>query len=254
MYAHIECLGMIYQAEPIPLSTVSSLPSSPIVHTTSSTTAPLEQLTITFTSPYYLTPQGLKKLQILEAELIRLARVRHASLCALLAIKLGVPQATWGSYPRLQDLDSGRGRNKSGDVSPRLVLLMEGRPRITLEDVMEECERMKEERARDYLVQILNALKAVHAGDLVHRGVFCFCLERSPYLFCVYRCLASFHRPWTEDIVPWSRIISAVYVVHFQADQAVQNWLLCPTCGSQSFKPIRRPTQCIGSLAQSPHD
>lgn len=178
LYAHAECLATIYQAEPIPLFSTSALVSSPPAPSApfTNSTPPLEQLTITFTSPYYLTPQGLKKLQTLDAELTRLARIRHPNLCALLAVKLSVPQPAWESPPRLRSRDQDIGRLKSGKTGPKLVLLMEGRPKVTLEDVMEECDRMREDRARECLVQILSALKAVHAGDLVHRGRFFFFL------------------------------------------------------------------------------
>ncbi|KAF5357565.1 hypothetical protein D9757_013020 [Collybiopsis confluens] len=43
--------------------------------------------------------------------------------------------------------------------------------RLTLQDVLQDCDSLREERATDYLVQILAGLNAIHAEGLVHRGI-----------------------------------------------------------------------------------
>lgn len=54
--------------------------------------------------------------------------------------------------------------------------MCEGRPRVTLDDVLEDTECLREERASEYLSQILSALNAVHSADLVHRGLTSRCI------------------------------------------------------------------------------
>ncbi|PFH46932.1 hypothetical protein AMATHDRAFT_7250 [Amanita thiersii Skay4041] len=131
----IEGLGTVYLAEPL------SDEIHPVV--------PLELLVVTFDTHYYTTSQGRKKLKQVETEIQRLTSIRHPNLLSVFAVKLYLPHS-------------------SG--APRLVVLSEQAPPLTLYDVLQDCESVKEERASDYLGQILAALNAVHAGDLVHRG------------------------------------------------------------------------------------
>ena len=68
-----ECLGTVYQADPVCEEPLTSLP--------------MELLTITLVSHYYTTNQGLKKLKQVESELQRLASIRPPNLLAVLAAK-----------------------------------------------------------------------------------------------------------------------------------------------------------------------
>ncbi|KAF8421714.1 kinase-like domain-containing protein [Boletus edulis BED1] len=51
---------------------------------------------------------------------------------------------------------------------------------LTLQDVLEDCDSLREDRAAircvDYLAQILSALNAVHSSDLVHQGLDTTCI------------------------------------------------------------------------------
>lgn len=114
------------------------------------------------------TDLGRKKLQTVETEIQRLASIRHQNLLAVLAVKLTTP---------------------STNGSLRLVILSEKRPTVTLDDVLEDCDWLREDRAsvshastlffrscvtnivQDYLLQIISALHAAHANDIVHRGL-----------------------------------------------------------------------------------
>lgn len=140
-----ECLGTMYQAEPMCEDASKALP--------------LELLSITFHAQYYTTTQGRKKLQTVETEIQRLASIRHQSLLAVLAVKLTTP---------------------SSNGSLRLVILSEKRPTVTLEDVLEDCDWLREDRASDYLLQIISALHAAHANDIVHRGLSTKCIGLAP--------------------------------------------------------------------------
>ncbi|KAJ7070074.1 hypothetical protein C8F01DRAFT_1115157 [Mycena amicta] len=60
--------------------------------------------------------------------------------------------------------------------SPRLVVLHEAPPGLTLRNVLEDCDSIKEERALEYLVQTLSGLNAVHVADTVHRGITGDCI------------------------------------------------------------------------------
>ena len=148
-----ECLGTVYQADPVCEEPLTSLP--------------MELLSITFVSHYYTTNQGLKKLKQVESELQRLASIRHPNLLAVLAAKLTTPSA---------------------NSSPRLLILTEQRPSVTLHDVLEDTDHLREDCAQvslsggsptamlisgpqEYLTQILSALQAVHHADIVHRGM-----------------------------------------------------------------------------------
>ncbi|KAF9218926.1 Serine/threonine-protein kinase [Gyrodon lividus] len=135
-----ECLGVTYLADPM----------CDDVHAT----LPLEVHSIEFNSEYYVSTQGRKKLGQLEAEIQRLMNVHHPNLLSVFAVKL--------YFPHLGP--------------PRLTILSEQRPALTLQDVLEDCDRLREDRASDYLGQILSALNAVHSSDLVHRGLNTTCV------------------------------------------------------------------------------
>ncbi|KAJ6607583.1 kinase-like domain-containing protein [Mycena sp. CBHHK59/15] len=143
-----ECLGTIYMADPI-CDDVN-------------TTLPLQLYVVAFDSHYYTTSQGAKKLKQVESEIQRLIAVRHPNLLSVFAVKLTFPHA-------------------SGP--PRLAVLYEAPPALNLRDVLEDCDSLKEERASEYLVQILSGLNAIHARDLVHRGITGQCIgitQRGP--------------------------------------------------------------------------
>ncbi|KAF8625130.1 hypothetical protein AX15_005537 [Amanita polypyramis BW_CC] len=136
-----EGLGTVYLAEPV----CDDL----------NMTLPLELLVVTFDTHYYTTNQGRKKIKQVEVEIQRLTAIRHPNLLSVFAVKLNLPHS-------------------SGP--PQLVVLSEQAPALMLHDVLEDCESLKEERATDYLGQILSALNAVHASSLVHRGITARCI------------------------------------------------------------------------------
>ena len=63
-----------------------------------------------------------------EAEIIRLLHVSHPGLLRTLAVKLSLPHG-------------------NGSSSPRLAILSEERPGLSLEDLLEDCESLREHRA-----------------------------------------------------------------------------------------------------------
>ncbi|KAG6823740.1 hypothetical protein H0H93_003166, partial [Arthromyces matolae] len=94
--------------------------------------------------------QGRKKLKQVEAEIQRLTTIRHEHLVNIFAVKF-TPSYT-GS-------------------SAQMVVLSEQAPPLTLHDVLEDTQSLREDRASEYLAQTLSALNAIHAGDLVHRAI-----------------------------------------------------------------------------------
>ncbi|KII86233.1 hypothetical protein PLICRDRAFT_114396 [Plicaturopsis crispa FD-325 SS-3] len=140
-----ECLGTTYLADPV----------CDDVHAT----LPLELFMVTFESPYYSGSGGRAKLQDLEVELQKLTSVRHENLLRTFAVKLSTPNS---SSP------------------PRLVILSEQRPSLSLQDVLQDCESLREDRACDYIAQILSALNAIHAAGIIHRGVYPRCIGLAP--------------------------------------------------------------------------
>ena len=104
-------LGIVYTADPIVDGIVS--------------TSPLELYVVTFESQYYTTTQGRKKLKQVEQEIQKLATVRHPKLITVFAVKLYMPHS-------------------SGP--PQLTILSEQFPALTLHDVLEESEVLREER------------------------------------------------------------------------------------------------------------
>ena len=64
----------------------------------------------------------------MEAEINRLLHVSHPGLLRTLAVKLSLPHT-------------------NGAGSARLVILSEERPRLSLEDLLDDCESLRENRA-----------------------------------------------------------------------------------------------------------
>ncbi|KAF7299301.1 hypothetical protein MIND_00879100 [Mycena indigotica] len=131
-----ERLGTTYSADPVCDDVHISLP--------------LNVYVVAFASHYYITSQGKKKLKQVEADIQKLISICHPNLLRVYAVKLTFPHT-------------------SG--SPRLVVLHEAPPALTLRDVLDDCDFIKEERALEYLVQILSGLNAVHVADMFHRGI-----------------------------------------------------------------------------------
>lgn len=142
--AQKECLGTVWQAEPM---------------CDSEHALQLELLVVEFNGRYYSTAHGRRKLKTLADELRRLSSVRHTNLLAVLACKLLLPNT---------------------NVAPKLYILHERRPALTLHDVLEDCESLREDRASDYLTQILSALNALHTADVLHRGLSPKCIGLVP--------------------------------------------------------------------------
>ncbi|EKM74744.1 hypothetical protein AGABI1DRAFT_109872 [Agaricus bisporus var. burnettii JB137-S8] len=145
-HARPEGLGTTYLADPICDDINASLP--------------LELHTITFDSPYYLTTQGKRKLTGLQEEIKRLMNIRHFNLVSVFAVKLVFHSSA-----------AGVGLGGGGALPPQLMILMERLPGLSLQDVLEDCAVLREERASGYLSQILGALNAIHLRDIVHRGL-----------------------------------------------------------------------------------
>ena len=108
----LDYLGTIYQAEPICDDVAATLP--------------LEVHLVAFDTHYYTTHQGRKKLKLVQEEVQRLIGIRHENVANLYAVKLTLPQSSGG---------------------PQLAVLMEQRPHFTLQDLLEDCETLREERA-----------------------------------------------------------------------------------------------------------
>ncbi|KAF5320234.1 hypothetical protein D9611_011377 [Ephemerocybe angulata] len=119
---------------------------------------PLELHIYTFESSYYSTSQGRKKLKHAEEEIKELTAIRHDNLVTVFAVKLNLPHS---SDP------------------PQLIILMEQPPPVTLFDVLNDSHSLREERASQYLSQILLGLNALHNRDLVHRGINAKCIGLS---------------------------------------------------------------------------
>ena len=125
-----ERLGTVYLAEPI-CDDIR-------------TTLPLELYVILFDSEHYVTTQGTilslhqprflkdkqtgkKKLKQIEEELKKLMKIRHDNLLSVFAVKLS------SAY--------------SERDYPRLSILLEQRPSLSLRDVLEDCDFLREDRA-----------------------------------------------------------------------------------------------------------
>ena len=104
-------LGLLYMAEAV-VDDIS------LVH-------PLELFVVTFETHYYSTSQGKKKLYQVEQEIKNLISIRHPKLLSVYALKLVFPP----------------------NGVPVLMVLMEQTPPLTLHDVLEDCESIREDRA-----------------------------------------------------------------------------------------------------------
>lgn len=132
------CLGVLYAAD--------------VVTETNQVSIPLELYVVTFQSPYYTTNQGRKKLTQIETDIQRLINVHHSNVLDVLAVKLIKPNS---SEP------------------PQLMILSEQPPALTLWDVLEDSECLREDRASDYAYQIFAGLQAIHSAssELFHRSI-----------------------------------------------------------------------------------
>ncbi|TFK23737.1 other/PEK/GCN2 protein kinase [Coprinopsis marcescibilis] len=138
-------LGTVYLAEPVADDLKMVLP--------------LELHVFTLESTYYTTSQGRKKLKQVEQEIKDLTTIHHDNLLSVFAVKLTQPH--------------------SSDPT-RLIVLMEQAPSVTLYDVLGDCHSLREDRASQYLTQILQALNAIHHRNLVHRGIDARCIGLAP--------------------------------------------------------------------------
>jgi len=109
-----------------------------------------------------------------EEELKKLIKIRHNNLLSVFAVKLS------SAY---SDRDY-----------PRLSILLEQRPSLSLHDVLEDCDFLREDRAlvcrrfpreyrhlrnilsQAYIRQVLTGLSALHAQDILHRGISPTCV------------------------------------------------------------------------------
>ncbi|CAK5281348.1 unnamed protein product [Mycena citricolor] len=152
-----ERLGISYAADAICDDVTASLP--------------MRLFIVRFPSHYYITSQGKKKLKQVEAEVRRLITLRHPNLLRLFAVKLSFPHAG----------------------APKLAVLYEAPPRVTLRDLLEDCDCIREDRVSEYLVQILSGLNSLHVADVVHRGICADTIGITPRPRTVKLMKASFH-------------------------------------------------------------
>ncbi|KAG0696775.1 hypothetical protein DFH29DRAFT_949716 [Suillus ampliporus] len=90
-----------------------------------------------------------KKLHAAEAEIQKLINIHHPNLLSTLAVKLNFPYS---------------------GAQPCLTILSEQRPVLMI------ANSLREDRASEYLGQILSALNMVHSANIVHRGLDISCI------------------------------------------------------------------------------
>ncbi|THU92883.1 hypothetical protein K435DRAFT_905239 [Dendrothele bispora CBS 962.96] len=217
----------LWESDPASLGTTYS--ADPIRDDVNAT-LPLELLVIRFEAPYYLTPQGKKKIKEGETELIRMKKIKQKNVVRVVGVKVvgvvhgggvgaagGAGRGGSGGMGTVLDASGsivatggGAGAGAGGvgdtlvptapriiepptpltpstttttsshnDISPfpQLLSLTEQFPSLTLFDVLDDCESLREDRALEYLIQILEGLGAVHEeGGIVHRGVDVRCV------------------------------------------------------------------------------
>ncbi|KAH8828108.1 other/PEK/GCN2 protein kinase [Flagelloscypha sp. PMI_526] len=136
---------------------------------------PIETYIVDFgTTTYYGTTAGRKELRAIEADLQRMRRItqKNQNLLRILGVKLTLP----GDHRRILA--------DEGDVtSPRLVIVAEQPPTLSLWDVLDTLEEsgswMSETKASDYLKQVLSALNALHSENVIHRCINPRCIYLS---------------------------------------------------------------------------
>ena len=152
-------LGIVYTADPIVDDIVSI--------------SPLELYVVTFESQYYTTTQGRKKLKQVEEEIQRLSTVRHPKVISVYAVKLYIPHS-------------------SGP--PQLMVLSEQLPALTLHDVLEDSESLREDRVSacfHFFVLILSLTVVLGLSQSDFDSIECtshkrLCSQRYLYLMVIY--------------------------------------------------------------------
>jgi translation initiation factor 2-alpha kinase 4 len=125
------------------------------------TSLPLELYTITFDSVYYTTTQGRKKLDNVYEDIQHLSNIRHPNLLSVFAVKLVHPHGP--PLPSASLTQNGHGGHGAGAMmsqvspisggpgfagnAPQLMILTERMPGLTLADMLEDCEFVREDRA-----------------------------------------------------------------------------------------------------------
>ncbi|PPQ98103.1 hypothetical protein CVT26_003273 [Gymnopilus dilepis] len=151
-------LGLVYMADPM-IEDITA-------------TTPLELHVVTFESHYYTTSQGKRKLVALENEIKQLSAIKHPKLLTIYGVKLNLGSAAAANG----DGSSGGPGGLGGSGPPQLMVLTEQTPALTLHDVLQDCDSLREDRASDYIAQILTALNALHINGLCHKGINTRCI------------------------------------------------------------------------------
>ena len=106
-------------------------------------TTPLELHVVTFESHYYTTSQGKRKLVALENEIKQLSAIKHPKLLTIYGVKLNLGSAAAANG----DGSSGGPGGLGGSGPPQLMVLTEQTPALTLHDVLQDCDSLREDRA-----------------------------------------------------------------------------------------------------------
>ncbi|KZS96040.1 Serine/threonine-protein kinase [Sistotremastrum niveocremeum HHB9708] len=118
---------------------------------TESKDAPLlEMLVVLFDASYYREPQGWKKVRELEAELKKLATLRHVNVQRIYAAKV---------TPR------------GSRIVPKLCILRERSPAMTIADLLESCDILSPAKTKEYLLQILEGMAYIHGLGYMHKDI-----------------------------------------------------------------------------------
>ncbi|KAI5119391.1 hypothetical protein M0805_005934 [Coniferiporia weirii] len=132
-----EWLGTTYNAEP--------------VCEDANVSVALELHVVIFEADYYKTQQGRKKIDQVENEIRRLTKLDcYDHILRVFAVQL---------------------TSTRSNVPARLAILMEKRPSLTLRDLLHDCDGLKEDRVKLYLMQICSGLRSIHDAGLVHRAI-----------------------------------------------------------------------------------
>ncbi|KAI5477498.1 hypothetical protein MNV49_006345 [Pseudohyphozyma bogoriensis] len=112
---------------------------------------------------YFLTSQAKRKLTKIESELTHLRQLRHPHLISLYGARL-----TRYTPSFLPSPTRTAPRNAEGYT---LVVLSESLPSQTLEDLLNACGELRQDRALALFIPIVGAVEYLHEKGMVHRAV-----------------------------------------------------------------------------------
>ncbi|KAK4700699.1 eukaryotic translation initiation factor 2-alpha kinase 4, partial [Phenoliferia sp. Uapishka_3] len=144
-----------------------SLPSE-IFPTPISSPLPSSAQVFDILAPYFLTSQGLRKLQKVTSDLSRLTPLRHPSLHIIYGYYLTPYSPSFLPTNPFSASSNGRSQNRAGHT---LIVLESPRTSPTLQSILGSCGELRTDKALSIFGGVVIGVEFLHGKGMVHRAV-----------------------------------------------------------------------------------